>query len=695
MAVVGAFVGVFALVTLIDYVEMMRAAPATSRTSRRSCVAQDLALPRPADHRAHLPFAVLIGAMSCYPRTCRAGSNWWSRAPPASRPGSSSRRRCSSRSCSASWRPRSTIRSPRRCRSARSGSRSELFGRDSRLPRRRGSGFWVRQRERGRPVDHQRQDQPPAGRRAGRRDASSRSIQAGAFRERIEAKSATLEPGYWRLDDARVYASGVPPHERENVRLKTNLTREQVRESFATPETVPFWQLPSYIELAEHAGLGAAGYRLQYYQLLVQPLFLAAMVLLAASVSLRFFRFGGVQKMVLGGVAAGFLLYVLSKISGDMSKAELMPPMLAAWLPALIGGLTGFIALLVPGGRVMSAPVLRRTASSRRRLSGQRSRPSGRGRRSPPAGLPMLGRRTRRTSSLPRAARSPFRGRRSTPGQTGSDARARQRDQLRLHQRARRRRSATSRSTTTASTLEADQVIYDQKTKRLHAEGNVRLTEADGTRHLRRDHRSQRRLPRRLRRFAAPRRRPSRRASRPRAPIASSGNYTVFQSGVYTACEPCKDDPRKPPLWQVKAARIIHDQGEKMMYFEDARARILRHAARLFAVLLGARSDREAQDRLPDPERVVELGLRLRGRRSPTIWALAPNYDFTFTPMITTRQGPLLQGEWRQRLVNGSYSDPRVRHLPARQGRLPAATACRRRAIATGAAASRPPASST
>jgi LPS-assembly protein len=44
----------------------------------------------------------------------------------------------------------------------------------------------------------------------------------------------------------------------------------------------------------------------------------------------------------------------------------------------------------------------------------------------------------------------------------------------------------------------------------------------------------------------------------------------VFQSGVYTACEPCKDDPRKPPKWQVKAARIIHDEGEKMMYFEGA-----------------------------------------------------------------------------------------------------------------------------
>ena len=69
-------------------------------------------------------------------------------------------------------------------------------------------------------------------------------------------------------------------------------------------------------------------------------------VLLAASVSLRFFRFGGVPQMVLGGIAAGFLLYVISKVTEDMSKAELMHPVAAAWLPVLVGGVTGFVALL-------------------------------------------------------------------------------------------------------------------------------------------------------------------------------------------------------------------------------------------------------------------------------------------------------------------------------------------------------------
>ena len=129
-------------------------------------------------------------------------------------------------------------------------------------------------------------------------------------------------------------------------RLKTSLTPEQVRESFATPETVPFWELPQYIQIAEHAGLVAAGYKLQFQKLLARPFLLAAMVLLAAAVSLRFFRFGGVQKMVLSGVAAGFLLYVLSKVTEDLSKAELMHPVAAAWLPVLVGGVTGFSALL-------------------------------------------------------------------------------------------------------------------------------------------------------------------------------------------------------------------------------------------------------------------------------------------------------------------------------------------------------------
>jgi lipopolysaccharide export system permease protein len=208
-----------------------------------------------------------------------------------------------------------------------------------------GSGFWVRQRS----VDGQSIINAQTSREQGIRlgDVTAFTFDhSGQFKERIEAKTAVLEPGKWRMEDARIFVSGDRATTARTYFLSTNLTPEQVRESFATPETVPFWSLPLYIELADSAGLGAAGYRVQYHKLLAQPFLFAAMVLLAGAVSLRFFRFGGVQKMVLSGVAAGFLLYVLSKFFEDFSKAELLHPVAAAWLPVLLGGLAGVLALL-------------------------------------------------------------------------------------------------------------------------------------------------------------------------------------------------------------------------------------------------------------------------------------------------------------------------------------------------------------
>jgi LPS-assembly protein len=203
------------------------------------------------------------------------------------------------------------------------------------------------------------------------------------------------------------------------------------------------------------------------------------------------------------------------------------------------------------------------------------------------------------------------------------------------------------------TSIEADKVIYDQKTKRLHAEGNIRLTDADGKityaniMDLSDDYRDG---------FVDSLRVDSPEQTRMAASRAdrSSGNYTVFENGVYTACAPCKDDPKKPPLWQVKGARIIHDQTDKMMYFENAQLEFF-----------GVPMAYLPYFSTPDPTVKRKTGFLMPsitsastfgfGVETPFYWAIAPDYDATFSPRITSRQGVLFQGEFRQRLVNGSY----------------------------------------
>jgi lipopolysaccharide export system permease protein len=166
------------------------------------------------------------------------------------------------------------------------------------------------------------------------------------FQERIEAREASLRPGYWELKGARVVTADEAPVSYDTYLVASHLEPSQVRQTFTSADSVSFWDMKETIVQTERAGLDATPYRLQYSMLLARPLLLIAMVLVAASVSLRFFRFGGIAKMVVGGVAAGFMLYVATELMEDLGKSGLVGPAIAAWFPAVVGSLLGSLALL-------------------------------------------------------------------------------------------------------------------------------------------------------------------------------------------------------------------------------------------------------------------------------------------------------------------------------------------------------------
>lgn len=168
----------------------------------------------------------------------------------------------------------------------------------------------------------------------------------GSFVERIEANKAVLADQSWHLSEGTVYSTSGDPRAFTSYSVSTYLTPTEVRESIAAPESIGFWDLPRVIELSQRAGLPAYRYSLQYQTLLARPALLAAMVLIAACVSLRVSRMGGVGRLILGGILAGFVLYVLSELGKDLGGAGIVPPTLAAWAPGVFGVLMGITILL-------------------------------------------------------------------------------------------------------------------------------------------------------------------------------------------------------------------------------------------------------------------------------------------------------------------------------------------------------------
>jgi lipopolysaccharide export system permease protein len=339
-AIVMVFSTVFALVYTIDFVELMRRAGDVEGATA-PLMAQLALFRTPSVAEQVLPFAVLFGSMAALLQLSRklelvvaraAGISAWQFL----QPGLLVAALIGILSVTAYNPISATLKQKASVIEAR------IFSRATKV---NGKDVWIRQRS----VDGQ------AIIRADAAVGSTATItgvtvftfdHAGAFDQRIEAREATLHEGFWELKEARVLTADEGPQSYDTYLIASILEPSQVRQSFTPPESVPFWELDETIARTERAGLDATRYRLQHDVLLARPLLLIAMVFVAASVSLRFFRFGGVATMVLGGVAAGFMLYVVTKLMEDLGGEGFLSSAVAAWSPAVVGSLLGTLALL-------------------------------------------------------------------------------------------------------------------------------------------------------------------------------------------------------------------------------------------------------------------------------------------------------------------------------------------------------------
>ncbi len=166
------------------------------------------------------------------------------------------------------------------------------------------------------------------------------------FIQRIDAEKAYLKPGYWEINDAFITAPGSQAREAETYRMPTELTMNQIQDSFSSPETLSFWHLQHFIETLEKAGFSAMRHRLHFHAVLALPFLMSAMVLIGATFAMRPTRMGSTGMLISAGVITGFMVYFLSDIVHALGLSGSIPLLLAAWAPAGISLLAGMTLLL-------------------------------------------------------------------------------------------------------------------------------------------------------------------------------------------------------------------------------------------------------------------------------------------------------------------------------------------------------------
>ncbi|MEF2551827.1 LPS-assembly protein LptD [Aurantimonas sp. A2-1-M11] len=202
--------------------------------------------------------------------------------------------------------------------------------------------------------------------------------------------------------------------------------------------------------------------------------------------------------------------------------------------------------------------------------------------------------------------------------------------------------------------LVARDVTYDQNTRRLVASGDVELQQPDGNKvyadsiDITDDFRDG--FVKALRietpdntRFAAA------------DAVRQDGSVTTFQQGVYTACEPCRENPERAPLWQVKARKIVWDQNEKEVRYYGAKFELFGTPIAYLPYFQSPDPTVKRKTGFLTPvfRSSSELGY---GLRTPYFIDIADDKDVTLSGTYYTKQGFLAEAEYRQAFESGYFT---------------------------------------
>lgn len=164
---------------------------------------------------------------------------------------------------------------------------------------------------------------------------------AGTPIRRVDANRAELQAGEWLLNRAKSWplATSRNPERDSTVELRmripSDLTQDQIRDSFGVPSAIPIFQLQAFIARLDAAGFSARQHRVWLQMELSNPFMLAALVLVGAAFTMRHTRTGNSGLMVLFALLLGFTIFFLREFAQVMGENGQLPVALAAWAPPI------------------------------------------------------------------------------------------------------------------------------------------------------------------------------------------------------------------------------------------------------------------------------------------------------------------------------------------------------------------------
>ena len=174
------------------------------------------------------------------------------------------------------------------------------------------------------------------------------------LKKRINAQRGSIYNKRWELKEVSVWeyapqknlTSDFEYREMDKLSLSTNLSQDQILNSFSDPRSINFWSIPDFIKKLEISGFSATRHKLFYQNELSRPLFLIAMMLIGATFAMRYTKFNQAGLLILISVLVGFVLFSLERVAITLGEAQQIPILLSAYGPPTFGILVSLGLLL-------------------------------------------------------------------------------------------------------------------------------------------------------------------------------------------------------------------------------------------------------------------------------------------------------------------------------------------------------------